>query len=91
MVSRDRGDKTEHRWRLVTHMDGCHWYASIYVCRDCGASIATHDERDPSEDPYSLIWMDPGYDEDGQPVECKRCRELQEGAEPDHHVNYEPA
>lgn len=90
-ASLERGDKVEHRWRLHMHMDGCHWYSSVYVCAHCGATIGTYDERDPSADPYSLIWMEPSYDEDGNLVECKRCAELSAGAAAVHNFEYTPA
>lgn len=85
----------QHRFTLVTHIDGCHFYTSHYAC-GCGAYITTYDERDPREDPYSMVWMEPSYqlvtrDKRGrfvkpheEIVECERCNELINGAEPIH-------
>lgn len=65
----------EHEWRFVSHMDGCHWYASSAACK-CGATMLQQAERDVKEDPYSAVWME---DVDG----CERCRELMGGAAPE--------
>jgi hypothetical protein len=64
----------EHRFKLVTHMDGCHWYSSEYVC-DCGAGVSTYDERELALDPYCFMWLDEN---------CTRCAELAGGAETKH-------
>lgn len=78
LQSRTRGDKIDHRWRMVAHIDGCHFYASTYVCYDCGASYHISLERDIAGDPYSAIWMDPdALPEDEQ---CERCEQLMQGA-----------
>lgn len=69
-----------HQWRRQMHMDGCHHYSTTYSC-ECGASAMTRDERDPTYDPYSLIWMD---DEGGEP--CARCDEIRAGAKVSHTV-----
>ena len=69
----------KHAWKMVTHIDACHSYRSVFTC-ECGSSVATHDERDVSEDPYSTIWM---RDDAGAPM-CDRCRELLDGAESKH-------
>ena len=72
----------KHRWKMVLHVDGCHFFTSSYAC-DCGATAATNTERDVDSDPYSALWMENG-DGDGEP--CTRCRELLAGAKPDHVV-----
>lgn len=90
-----------HRWRMLMHMDGCHHYSSTYTCLDdgCHWSLHTYDERDPAFDVWSLVWMEPTYEEaqlgdasrdrDGRDSYtfqttsiCRRCTELQDGAEP---------
>jgi len=68
-------DQHEHVWRLVLHLDGCHAYQSAYSC-ECGATRSTTDERDPKEDPYSMVWM--------LPEDCERCQQLWDGMEPTH-------
>jgi hypothetical protein len=62
-----------HKWRLHTHVDGCHFFQSVYAC-ECGAVEAHGAERDfhDPDDPYSAVWM---------VDECKRCQELMKGAE----------
>jgi hypothetical protein len=52
-------NQTEHKhtWKMSTHIDGCHYYASGFAC-ECGATASTFDERDIKGDPYSYIWMD---------------------------------
>jgi len=76
-----------HRWQLSIHVDQCHAYTSTYACvNKCGHSLGSYDERDPEADPYSLIWMEPMYDEHGEEIECERCTELQTGkGEPPIH------
>ncbi len=64
----------QHCWKMVMHVDYCHYYLSSYSC-SCGAILSTNDERDPTFDPYSLIWMDP--EETG--TDCKRCDEIRVG------------
>lgn len=63
-------------------MDGCHYYASEYVC-ECGAGVSTYDERDVGEDPYSAVWMEPVTEEP-----CNRCVELLGGAKPIHKETF---
>lgn len=89
LQSRVRGDKDmhPHRWRMHMHMDGCHWYSSVYVCVRCGSSLGTYDERDLSEDPWSAVWMDA----DGEGSACLRCEELMSGAEAVHKLDLQPA
>lgn len=67
-----------HRWRLHTHVDGCHFWQSVYTC-ECGAVNASGAERDfhNSDDPYSAVWM---------VDECQRCQELMKGAKPKEMV-----
>lgn len=65
----------EHVWKLVLHLDGCHFHQSQYTC-ECGATRATSDERDPKIDPYSTVWM--------LPEDCARCQELWDGMEAKH-------
>jgi hypothetical protein len=86
-------DPHEHRWTIAVHLDGCHYYTSTYTC-PCGATASSTRERDPTEDPYSLVWMEPpvirvNRDERGRYctprwVErpCERCQALQKGAQP---------
>jgi len=70
---------------MTLHMDGCHWYASTFVC-ECGAQRETWDERDIKSDPYSMVWMDDGCGDDP----CVRCEELIAGDEPVHRVTGDP-
>jgi hypothetical protein len=65
----------QHKHRLHTHVDGCHFWQSVYVCSDCGDVHATGAERDFNnpDDPYSAVWM---IDD------CPRCQELMKGAKP---------
>lgn len=79
LQSECRGDKTDHRWRMTMHMDGCHFYGTAYRCIDCGALYSITLERDFAGDPYSAIWMMDDYVEDED--RCERCRELMAGAE----------
>lgn len=89
LQSRVRGveDTHRHAWRRSMHMDGCHWYSSVYTCVRCTATVGTYDERDLSEDPYSAIWMDA----DGEGSACVRCEELMSGAEAVHRLDLTPA
>jgi hypothetical protein len=64
----------KHAWKLALHLDGCHYYTSVYNC-ECGATLSTHDERDFANDPWSSAWVI---------SDCPRCRELTHGAEPRH-------
>jgi hypothetical protein len=64
-----------HTWRLISHMDGCHYFSTSAVCA-CGATLVQTAERDVKEDPYSAVWMD---DDDS----CGLCRELLAGAAPE--------
>lgn len=63
-----------HEWKLVVHLDGCHFYSSSYQC-ECEATRTSHDERDFNE-PMSTVWA--------LPDECPRCAQLLEGAPPTH-------
>jgi hypothetical protein len=83
----------QHKWTTTVHLDGCHYYTTTATCR-CGAVLSMTSERNPQEDPYSLIWMEPKVervtrDERGRYctprwVErpCERCQALQAGAQP---------
>lgn len=64
----------QHQFRLHAHIDGCHFWQSIYTC-PCGAVETRGAERDflGDGDPYSAVWV---------VDECKRCQELLEGAKP---------
>lgn len=64
---------TEHRhtWKHTGHLDGCHHYTNAYVCTTCSATAGVSQERDPTADVFSMVWMTP---------DCDRCTELQEGA-----------
>jgi hypothetical protein len=87
-----------HRWALGMHMDGCHWHSSTYACRECGHTLKAYHERDPANDLYSMIWMEPATrrverDERGrfikpryEEVICERCTALQQGAPPEHAI-----
>lgn len=68
----------QHRWKMVMHLDGCHFYTSSYSC-ECGATASAYDERDVEEDAWSAIWM-----EDTGEEPCLRCQELLAGAEAKH-------
>jgi hypothetical protein len=83
-------DSAEHAWRLVTHIDGCHFHASTYACDVCRATLYTSHERDIEGDPYSAVWMaDEGGPEDER---CERCRELMAGAKVrDPEIDFEVA
>jgi hypothetical protein len=89
----------EHKFKMTTHMDGCHFHETLYACTvACGQVARVMHERDPKADPYSLIWMEPTYetvnrDERGRFVkpherehECKRCSELRAGAPTRHEL-----
>ena len=83
----------KHRWQTTAHLDGCHYYTTVYVCggRGCGASATVTHERDPRR-MATVIWMEPQYvevrrDERGRFCTprweeriCGRCRELRAGA-----------
>lgn len=73
-----RDGSTEHRWRIELAVEGCHFYASDYVCVECGASFTVTLERDLGEDPWSAVWMA----DEGGVVPCNRCAELLKGAKP---------
>jgi hypothetical protein len=104
LQSMTRGDKHvhQHRFQLLLHMDGCHYYVSNYRCVDCNAIFKTYDERDPKEDPWSLVWMEPSVetvrrDEKGRFIEpyqrvvkCERCERLQAGAKAIHETEFVP-
>jgi NAD-dependent SIR2 family protein deacetylase len=64
-----------HQYRVHTHVDGCHFSMSTYVCATCGDVQVRGNERDfnDSADPYSMVWM---LDD------CPRCQELLKGATP---------
>jgi hypothetical protein len=49
----------EHKWRLVSHLDGCHYFSTSAACA-CGATLVQSAERDVKEDPYSAVWMGDG-------------------------------
>lgn len=66
----------KHQWRMVMHLDGCHWHQSSYRC-ECGAQYYAYIERNPTTDPYSMVWMD---DIGGEP--CERCEQLKRGEKP---------
>lgn len=77
LQSQCRGDKAEHRWKMLVHADGCHFYQSSYRCIDCGAYYSIWLERDMSFDPWSAVWMEPiGAESE----DCERCQELLGGA-----------
>lgn len=90
--------KHKHAWKRSAHLDHCHSFTNIYICKRCGASVQTTTERSFKEDPMSLIWMEPIYreitrDERGrfckrrvEEVVCNRCAELKAGATPTHAV-----
>ena len=68
-------EEHKHDYRLHTHIDGCHFYQSAYVCRGCGDVQMRGAERDFAnpDDPYSAVWaLD----------DCVRCQELLKGAKP---------
>lgn len=73
----------EHVWRMVLHLDGCHWYSSAFSC-ECGAAARAYDERDVGSDPYSAVWMEPVSEE-----RCPRCEELLAGADAVHDFHIE--
>jgi hypothetical protein len=63
--------KHSHHFKRSMHLDGCHYIMDVAVCA-CGATQARETERDPSRDPYALIW----FGED-----CVRCTEIRGGAD----------
>ena len=81
----ERGDKVEHRWQMRMHVDACHFFASTYVCLDCGAVDYIEIERSIMGDPWSRVWME-------ESNKCGRCEELAAGAPtlPPKEI-YEPA
>lgn len=89
LQSQCRGDKIEHRWRMTLHLDGCHYFSSAYVCRDCGAYLGVMSERDLNGDPWSAMWMDEDAWE-GEDGGCERCAQLRDGAEPRQEVVFAP-
>ena len=79
-----KGEK--HRWKLVAHIDGCHWYQSTHQCAACAMVALTYLERNPLEDPYSLIWMEP------TDPPCERCKALAAGdVQPDSRREFQPS
>jgi len=91
--SQVRGDKyggravlLGHRWERTAHIDYCHGHANVSVCRDCGASYHTYDERDPKRDIWAVVWMDDGDADDA----CERCAALKAGAEVQHTALFVP-
>jgi hypothetical protein len=72
----------QHDWRLVSHLDGCHWYSTAAAC-PCGATLRQGGERDLKEDPFSAVWMDDADDA----TQCQRCRDLLAGAAPEPFTN----
>lgn len=75
-----------HRWRMVLHADGCHFWTSAYIC-NCGARMNTYGERDFEGDPWSAMWMDESA-YDGEDGPCERCAQLRDGAEPTWSMVY---
>lgn len=69
----------QHRWKMLAHLDACHWYSSAYRC-SCGARRETWAERDVSFNSYSAVWMSR---DDGE-ESCERCDALMAGAKPEH-------
>jgi hypothetical protein len=63
-----------HMWRLHTHVDGCHFWQSVYTC-ECGAVEAHGGERNflDADDPYAAVFA---------VDDCVRCQELLKGAKP---------
>lgn len=64
-----------HEWRMVSHLDGCHYFSTSAACA-CGATLVQSAERDVKDDPYSAVWM-------GDDDSCERCRDLLAGAAPE--------
>lgn len=69
-----------HEWKMVAHLDGCHWFSTSAACA-CGATLVQTCERDVKSDPYSAVWMDDNDVAEDQ--RCERCRELLAGATPE--------
>jgi len=67
----------EHAWKLVMHLDGCHFYSSSYSC-ECGAVRVSRGER--KMDGYSAVWA---------LEDCERCQQLLAGATPKHSEEIE--
>lgn len=67
----------KHLWRVAAHFDFCHHYRWTYSC-ECGATAVRNDERDPTADPYSRIWMDP---DTNSGEFCDRCEQILDGDE----------
>lgn len=67
---------TEHRheYRMYSHIDGCHFFHTTYLCI-CGDVQAKGHERDfhDEDDVYSRMFA---------VDECPRCQELLKGAKP---------
>jgi transcriptional regulator with XRE-family HTH domain len=64
---------SQHTWKVVVHLDGCHTFESHYVCTECGATRLTWSERKmggKKSEPYASVWALP---------DCKRCQELLAG------------
>jgi hypothetical protein len=61
-----------HAWRMMMHLDGCHWYATHLAC-ECGAQREQWAERDFRRGHgLGAMHADPG--------ECERCDALLAGA-----------
>lgn len=80
LQSKCRGDKIDHRWLMIVHLDGCHFFKSSYRCIDCGAYYSIQLERDMSFDPWSAVWMEPLTDDRESEEFCDRCEALLAGA-----------
>jgi hypothetical protein len=63
-----------HRYRLHSHIDGCHFSHSVYICA-CGHVRAEGGERNfhDADDPFSAMFA---------VDDCPRCQELLKGAKP---------
>lgn len=76
----DKGKRQHlHEFRTTMHLDGCHFYSTAAHC-ECGATYEHYGERDPKSDPYSMVWMEPTINEQGEVEECPRCEDLINGA-----------
>lgn len=71
----------KHRFKTTMHMDGCHWFSTAAVC-PCGTSYTFRGERSVALDPYSTIWMEPEFQDNG----CERCKRLLNGGHPQSDV-----
>ena len=53
-----------HRYALIGHQHGCHWFSSTFECQACRAKVTAHGERDVRADPTAAHLF---------AADCHRC------------------